>query len=180
MTEQLNMRTLVKAKLYTCKARIKEHKKLLDWEFPFIKEGPCALLERSMNTWIMGICWWADVIGLRAEMLWDLVYHSCPGLGKWSWLQAAMGFRTNLLKEHSLWESRMQDYNDKERTTFLRVEGFICPVGIPNPLTSFKAFSQSGPWTGSHRKFEGDIYMLQCQVCLGGMGSQYGLFKKGP
>ena len=31
-----------------------------------------------------------------------------------------MGFRTNLFNEHSLWESRRHDYNDKERTTFLK------------------------------------------------------------
>ena len=74
------------------------------------------------------------------------MYHSCPGLGKWSWLQAAMGFRTNLLKEHSLWESRMQDYNDKERTTFLRVEGFICmSCWYPKPPDQLQGFLSISP-----------------------------------
>lgn len=84
-------------------------------------------------------------------MPWGLIQHSCHVLGNGPWVRQQLDLEyICLIKEQLLWESKMQDYKYKKRTkTFLRRWG-ICDIlpGTPAPLTSLKAFSPLGPWSG--------------------------------
>lgn len=121
-----------------------------------------------MNRGYQLVRWW-DWVGGRnalrpdvAQLQWDLE-------------------RICLTKEHSSWDSRKQDYSDKERTTVLQgLRDMYVLLAPQHPWCPSRLSLNRALGLGATGSLTGDIYVLQRRASFGGMGGWYGLPKAGP